>query len=161
MSLKISKLFVEYQEQPLGLDEAVPRFSWLLTSTQQNVLQSACQIQVLNLDAGGADAPDNYVWDSGKLDTGVSTGIAYGGPSLTPCTSYQVNVTVWDNYGNSDNASSFFETGLMDETGASFGTAQWIGAPRYTVCAENRGVFILETELAIPAGKGRAGVVFG
>ena len=38
MSLKIAKLFVEYQEQPLGLDEAVPRFSWLLTSTKQNVL---------------------------------------------------------------------------------------------------------------------------
>lgn len=161
MSLKITKLFVEYQEQPLGLDEAVPRFSWLLTSTKQNVLQIACRIQVFNLDAGGTDAPDKCVWDSGKLDTGVSTGISYGGSSLIPCTSYQVNVTVWDNYGDSDSASSFFETGLMDETGAAFGTAQWIGAPRYTVCAENRGVFILETELAIPGGRGRAGVVFG
>lgn len=155
MNFKITKLFVEYQEQPLGLDEACPRFSWLLSSTRQNVLQTACRIQVLNPDA------DKCVWDSGKLDSGVSTGIAYGGPSLTPCTAYQVNVTVWDNYGNSDNASTFFETGLMDETGAAFGEAQWIGAPRYTVCAENRGVFILETELAIPAGKGRAGVVFG
>lgn len=155
MNFKITKLFVEYQEQPLGLDEACPRFSWLLSSTRQNVLQTACQIQVLNPDA------DKCVWDSGKLDSGVSTGIAYDGPSLTPCTAYQVNVTVWDNYGNSDNASTFFETGLMDETGAAFGEAQWIGAPRYTVCAENRGVFILETELAIPAGKGRAGVVFG
>ena len=48
MSLKITKLFVEYQEQPLGLDEAVPRFSWLLTSTKQNVLQIACRIQVFN-----------------------------------------------------------------------------------------------------------------
>ena len=161
MSLKITKLFVEYQEQPLGLDEAVPRFSWLLTSTKQNVLQIACRIQVFNLDVGGTDAPDKCVWDSGKLDTGVSTGISYGGSSLIPCTSYQVNVTVWDNYGDSDSASSFFETGLMDETGAAFGTAQWIGAPRYTVCAENRGVFILETELAIPGGRGRAGVVFG
>lgn len=155
MNFKITKLFVEYQEQPLGLDEACPRFSWLLSSTRQNVLQTACRIQVLNPDA------DKCVWDSGKLDSGVSKGIAYGGPSLAPCTAYQVNVTVWNNYGESDNASTFFETGLMDETGAAFGEAQWIGAPRYTVCAENRGVFILETELAIPAGKGRAGVVFG
>ena len=66
MSLKITKLFVEYQEQPLGLDEAVPRFSWLLTSTKQNVLQIACRIQVFNLDVGGTDAPDKCVWDSGK-----------------------------------------------------------------------------------------------
>lgn len=164
MSLKITKLFVEYQEHPLGIDEAVPRFSWLLASTKQNVLQSACRIQVLNPDADvtdGTDAPDKCIWDSWKLDTGVSTGIAYGGQPLTPCTSYQVHVTVWDNCGNSGSASTFFETGLMDETGAAFGDARWIGAPRYTVCAQNRGVFILETELAIPDGRGRAGVVFG
>ena len=158
MSLNIQELFVEYQSKPLGLDEASPRFSWLLDSHRQNVTQSACQIQVIGQDG---KCQEQCVWDSGKLDTSVSTGIPYKGEPLAPCTRYQVNVTVWDNYGDIASSSTFFETGLMDETGAAFGDAQWIGAPRYTVCAENRGVFILETMLAIPEGKGRAGIVFG
>ena len=39
--------------------------------------------------------------------------------------------------------------------------AKWIGAPKYTVCARNRGVFILETQFRIAEGSKRAGVVFG
>ncbi|MCM1135826.1 MAG: glycoside hydrolase family 78 protein [Clostridium sp.] len=158
MTLSIKKLFVEYQEHPLGLDEASPRFSWLLVSDGQNVLQTACQIRITAQDG---PLQNKCVWDSGTLNSDVSTGISYMGEPLAPCTAYQVDVTVWDNHGNAANASTFFETGLMDETGAAFEGAQWIGAPRYTVCASNRGVFVLETELAIPAGKGRAGVVFG
>lgn len=167
MSLKITRLFVEYQEHPLGLDEPSPRFSWLLTSPEQNVLQTACQIRVFTeedsfLPAAETDCGNKVcVWDSGKLDSDISTGIAYAGKPLAPCTPYRAEVTVWDNHGNSDSSVASFETGLMDETGAAFDGARWIGAPRYTVCAENRGVFILETELSIPDKKGRAGVVFG
>ena len=39
--------------------------------------------------------------------------------------------------------------------------AQWIAAPRFHVCAQARGVFILETELRLEPGSRRAGVVFG
>lgn len=152
MSLKISKLLVEYQESPLGLDEKKPRFSWLLESDHENVMQTACQISVF--------CEEEEVWDSGKLDCDESRGIVYGGEALKACTRYMAAVTIWDNYGESASMETTFETGLMDETGAGFDGAQWIGAPRYTVYAPNRGVFVLETEFNM-AEADRAGVVFG
>ena len=154
MSFRVEKLFVEFQEHPLGLDERSPRFSWLLGSDEKNTLQTACRIQVFR---EGQDC----VWDSGERKTGESRGIAYEGQELLPCTRYDARVTVRDNHGNSCEAVTFFETGFLDETLKAWEGAQWIGAPRYTVCARNRGVFILETGLRLEQGRGRAGVVFG
>lgn len=153
MSLKISELFVEYQKAPLGLDERVPRFSWILESREKNTIQSACRIRVMK--------NQECTWDSGELQSGVSAGIAYEGEPLKPCQEYQVFVEVQDNHGNRAEAETTFETGFLSETMEAWDGAKWIGAPRYTVCARNRGVFILETEFRLAAGSKRAGVVFG
>lgn len=58
MSISISKILVEFQENPIGLDERCPRFSWLLESEENNVLQTACRILVK--ESGNEEA----VWDS-------------------------------------------------------------------------------------------------
>ncbi|MGN0322832.1 MAG: family 78 glycoside hydrolase catalytic domain [Oliverpabstia sp.] len=155
MSINISKLLVEFQENPIGIDEKCPRFSWLLESEDKDVLQTACRIVVKENGNEGA------IWDSGKLQTRESRGIAWGGEALLPCTRYEVQVTVWDNHGNCAQEETWFETGLMDETMDAWDGAQWIGAPRYTVCAQNRGVFILESEFCFAPGSHRAGIVFG
>lgn len=154
MSFRTEKLFVEFQEHPLGLDERSPRFSWLLGAEEDNTLQTACRIQVFR-------EGEELVWDSGKLQTGESRGIAYEGQELLPCTEYGVKVVVWDNHGNCCEGSTIFETGFLDGTEAAWEGARWIGAPRYTVCAQNRGVFILESEFRLEQGRGRAGIVFG
>lgn len=151
--MKLKELYVEYQKSPLGLDEAHPRFSWILQAEAENTLQTGCRILVWE--------GDHCVWDSGKLETRESRGISYEGEKLAPCTGYTVSVTVWDNHGNEAAGETTFETGLMDTRESAWDGAKWIGAPRYTVCAQNRGVFILETEFALEDGSGRAGVVFG
>ena len=81
------------------------------------------------------------------METGVSTGIGYEGEALQPCTKYEVKAEVWDNHGGKAEAESSFETGLMDSLYAAWEGAEWIGAPHATVCAENRGVFTIESEI--------------
>ncbi len=49
----------------------------------------------------------------------------------------------------------------MDSLYAAWEGAEWIGAPHATVCAENRGVFTIESEFRMEGGKGEAGIVFG
>lgn len=153
--MKIERILIEDQMAPIGLDEKKPAFSWLLTAEEgeQNLMQSACRIVVRT----GEDT----VWDSGKMETSVSTGIGYEGEALQPCTKYEVKAEVWDNHGGKAEAESSFETGLMDSLYAAWEGAEWIGAPHATVCAENRGVFTIESEFRMEGGKGEAGIVFG
>ena len=153
--MKIERILIEDQMAPIGLDEKKPAFSWLLTAEEgeQNLMQSACRIVVRT----GEDT----VWDSGKMETGVSTGIGYRRRSTAACTKYEVKAEVWDNHGGKAEAESSFETGLMDSLYAAWEGAEWIGAPHATVCAENRGVFTIESEFRMEGGKGEAGIVFG
>ncbi len=71
----------EYLENPLGLDVASPHLSWQSDSTERNWKQGAYEILVAsndeNLRTGKAD-----IWDSGKVDSAESVGIAYRGPAL-------------------------------------------------------------------------------
>ena len=112
--MKIERILIEDQMAPIGLDEKKPAFSWLLTAEEgeQNLMQSACRIVV--------HTGEDTVWDSGKMETGVSTGIGYEGEALQPCTKYEVKAEVWDNHGGKAEAESSFETGLMDSLYAAW-----------------------------------------
>src|SRR6185369_1164860 len=60
------RLRLEYLENPLGIDERAPRFSWYLDDARPGARQSAYQIQVASslagLESGKAD-----LWDTGKV----------------------------------------------------------------------------------------------
>ena len=96
---------IEYRKNPLGLDRA-PRFSWKIRSEEKDVIQTAYQIQMIS---GG-----RMVWDSGRIESSQSVLVPYQGEALKPMTVYQVQVTVWDNYGHLGQASGSFETGVME-----------------------------------------------
>src|SRR5256885_8635584 len=74
-------LRIDYRENPLGIDDTAPHFSWQSDNTERNWRQSAYQILVAssaeNLQNGTAD-----VWDSGKQNSSDSVGISYAGPAL-------------------------------------------------------------------------------
>lgn len=106
--LTIQKLTTEYQVNPLGIDVAKPRFSWVLASENQNVLQTSYHVRVLQ--------GENTVWDSGEMLSENSVHIEYGGSALEPRTSYDLIVAVRDNRGERTEARGRFETGLMDYT---------------------------------------------
>ncbi|MEQ7007206.1 family 78 glycoside hydrolase catalytic domain [Actinopolymorpha sp. B17G11] len=145
-------LRTEYAENPVGLEEPAPRFSWLLATTPAATTpaatgtrrtdygsqergsrgsaagQSAYQIRVASsvdvLLAGGSD-----VWDSGPVESRRSAQVEYAGQPLRSATPYLWTVRVWDAAGEasewSDPAS--FEMGLLSPD--DWGGATWIGHP--------------------------------
>ncbi len=75
------RLRCEYLENPLGIDAAAPHLSWQSDNTERNWKQAAYQVLVATSDeslrAGKAD-----IWDSGKINSSESVGVAYHGSTL-------------------------------------------------------------------------------
>lgn len=121
---RISNLTVEYTPTPLGIDVDKPRFSWQMTTdaNERGYYQTAWQILV-------TDEKGNKVWDSGKTESDISLNIEYAGPTLKPTTRYNWQVNAWEQNGNQNTASSWFETGLMnsDPNLTAWSGAKWIG----------------------------------
>ena len=74
--LKLYDLTTEYKREPLGLDEAQPRFGWKLDSDQQDTVQASYRLRIVQ---GG-----DVVWDSGTVASTQSVLNEYLGPNLTP-----------------------------------------------------------------------------
>ncbi len=119
----IQKLKTEYMTTPLGIDVQQPRFSWQMGDSIQGASQTAYQITVTS-EYG------HNMWNSGKIPATHSVGIRYQGSALQPMTRYKWTVSVWNGTNEQQQASSWFETGLMSTTDkdTAWGGAQWIGA---------------------------------
>jgi len=104
----------EYLENPLGVDASTPHLSWQSDSSQRNWMQSAYQILVASngesLRSGQAD-----IWDSGKVNSDESVGIAYRGPALESRKRYYWKVRVWDSAGQASESGegAWWEMGLL------------------------------------------------
>ncbi|WP_262286789.1 glycoside hydrolase family 78 protein [Micromonospora sp. MA102] len=124
--LAVGRPRTEYADHPLGTDVAQPRFSWTGTAPGHGATQSAYQVLVATSpDRLTSDTAD--VWDSGRVVSPRSVGVAYDGPRLAPRTRYHWTVRLWDGAGRESGWSTptWFETGLLDE---GFGAARWVGA---------------------------------
>ena len=112
----------EYLENPMGIDVRQPRYFWVLGHTERGQAQSAYQVMV-STDRGFAAAD---MWDSGKVASGKSTQVVYGGKALESGKTYFWKVKYWDKDGRettwSDTAR--FDTGLFDR---SEWEGTWIG----------------------------------
>lgn len=113
-------------QNPLGIDETSPVFSWQMKSGRTGAAQSARRIRV----ALGKEelAEGKLVWDSGRIEEKESAGICYEGEPLMPETRYFWQVEVWDELGKKHMSleDAWFETGLMGE---GMPEAKWISAP--------------------------------
>lgn len=111
---------------PLGIDDASPLFSWQLLDSRFGAHQSAYQLQVASnpesLAAGKAD-----IWDSGRVTSGQSVGVAYGGSSLLAEKRYFWRVLLWNQDSQPYPASdvAWFETGVLKPENWR---AKWIGS---------------------------------
>ncbi|TVZ16572.1 alpha-L-rhamnosidase [Maribacter sp. MAR_2009_72] len=120
----ITDVTVEYVTTPLGIDIATPRFGWKMKTDLSKKGQSQSAYQIIVSDESG-----DTTWDSGKVTSDISLAIAYEGEALSPRTRYTFVVHVWDEQGKQSTATSWFETGLMDDNPKSeqWNGAQWIG----------------------------------
>lgn len=120
----LDSLCVEYSETPLGIDVEKPRFSWQMKvpDKKRGYCQTAYQIVV-------KDPAGKVMWDTQKVPGGISVGIQYAGSALQAAAKYNWQLTVWDQNGNNESESSWFETGLMNSNSdlSAWDGAKWIG----------------------------------
>ena len=108
----VTNLLTENRPDPIGLDAPKPRFSWQLTTDKRNEQQTAYELKV--------EDGHGKVWGSGKVTSGQSVQVSYGGLPLRSGKKYTWQVRVWDNFGATSlwSRAAFFQTGLLD-------TADW------------------------------------
>ncbi len=117
----------EYFVNPIGIDEAAPRLSWIDDSTRRGARQVAYRIAVAST-ARGLDTGNPDLWDSGKIESGDSTQIEYRGIPLRPGQSAFWKVYTWDDSGATSESklSGKWELGLPT---LSDWHAKWISLP--------------------------------
>ena len=124
--LQIGQLRAEHLSNPLGIDIARPRLSWVLDSSARGQRQTAYQIVVASspelLAAGQGD-----LWDSGQVASDQSIDVAYAGAALQAGQRAWWQVRAWDNDSQPSaySAPAFWELGLLTRDAWR---GQWIGA---------------------------------
>jgi alpha-L-rhamnosidase len=118
-ALGVTDLTTEHLADPLGIDTGAPRLSWIDTSRENGIGQTAYEIVV---SSGGG-----RVWDSGTVSSALPYDVTYAGPALRSRTRYSWAVRVRDSHGQVSPWSepAWFETAFLDPK-AGFGGA-WIG----------------------------------
>ena len=98
-ALTPARLRCEHETDPLGVDSAQPRLSWIVQSPDRNQKQSAYQILVA---ANLSDLAQNSgtLWDSGKVAGDETVDIAYAGKPLAADEFCYWKVRSWDQDGN-------------------------------------------------------------
>lgn len=118
-------LRVDNLKTPLGIDDPAPVFSWQLRDPARGAKQTAYEVTVASTEAllssGKAD-----IWSSGKVSSGESLNVRYGGSALKAHTRYYWCVKIWGASGRPYPASeiAWWESGLMSQDAWR---AKWIG----------------------------------
>jgi len=126
VNLRLLELKCEYAVNPLGIEVAQPRFSWVLETSRREEMQSAYQILVASSEEKlRADTSD--LWDSGKVISDQSVNVAYEGSTLASGENCWWKVRCWDkdNQASAYSPPATFEMGLLTE---SDWEGEWIGA---------------------------------
>lgn len=135
---------------PLGIDVEEPRFSWQLdcghgwTNCERGDKQSAYRI-VVSTDPCGSGG-SKTVWDSGRVDSNMTSNIAYAGSeALSESTRYVWKVTSYFGAAATpiESAEADFTTGIGNATWAS---QKWVSPAG----AGSSG--LLRREFSLPGG---------
>ncbi len=112
---EISRVTCEHMENPVSIDIKKPRFSWEVSSEQNDVYQSAYQI-IVKKETG------ELVWDSGKTECDHTIEVYYQGEMLVSAQKYFYQIISWNQSGEkAESQTQFFQT-------AFFETADWEAA---------------------------------
>ena len=127
-AVSLTNLRVENLTNPLGIDTDKPRFSWITTSDQRDVKQTAYEIIV----SGDQDE----MWNSGKVASDEQQWIPYAGKQLKSGMFCTWKVKVYTNKGETAwSEPQRFSIGLLNEGKWS---GYWIGLERL-MPGEERG----------------------
>lgn len=88
----------EYQRDPVAVDAAAPRLSWVLESDARGERQTAYRILVAS-SADRLQRDEGDLWDSGKVASAEQNQVAYAGKPLAANAECFWKVQVWDKDG--------------------------------------------------------------
>ena len=123
-AVKVTSLKADYKVNPIGIDNPVPKLSWIIQSDQSNTMQESYEIRAA-LDPADLAKGKKQIWDSEKVSSSQSTHIMYEGQALKSSQRVYWQVRVVDNHGKKSKWSevAFWEMGLLDEAAWE---ADWI-----------------------------------
>src|SRR6266545_4474328 len=96
--LKVSDLRCEYRKDPLSVESARPRLSWVLSANARGQRQTAYQILVAS-DPASLKQNQGDLWDSGKVLSDSSALLPNAGKPLASRQQCFWKVRVWDKDG--------------------------------------------------------------
>jgi len=123
------KLSCEERANPLGIDEAQPRLTWRVESSERGQQQTAYQILVADSEDLLSQDQGDY-WDSGQVASDQTIQVAYQGKPLTSRRRCYWKVRVWDEAGKASAWSqpALWTMGLLQPADWS---ANWITASKW------------------------------
>jgi alpha-L-rhamnosidase len=138
-SLRPGSLRCEARENPLAIEAAEPRLSWIVEAVDPNLgglRQSAYRILAASSPARLAQNRGD-LWDTGKVESGQTIQIPYAGSAVAPQSFAYWKVQVWDqeNQPSPWSAVADWRRGLAPEDWK----ARWIAAPPLVPPAARRG----------------------
>ncbi len=110
----VTNLRTDYTVNPVGIDNPLPQFSWIVGDDRPGAGQTAYRLLVASktelLEEGKAD-----LWDSGKQKTHRNRQIVYAGKQLKSSTRYYWRLKLWDKDRKATDYSepSYFETAYL------------------------------------------------
>lgn len=124
---RVEQLRCEYRINPLGIDVARPRLSWIMVDARRGARQTAYQILVAS-DPEKLARNEGDLWDSGRVETSLTNQIEYDGRPPASRAECHWKVRIWDADGAVSEFSrpAMWTMGLLDDADRQ---AQWIQAP--------------------------------
>lgn len=156
MALEVNNLKTQSYTNPVGLDISTPVFSWMLSSTDRNVVQTSYSI-VVSTDREFKDV----VWESGEIQSDQSTNVQAKGFSVKARTRYYWQVSVTDNKGNTaiSTERAYFEIGVKNNI--TWNRCKWINATRTSLSGQaTHTVQDYEVEVKFEIKSLAAGLIF-
>jgi alpha-L-rhamnosidase len=156
-AVEVRELRCEYRENPLGVDAAKPRLSWIIGERGRKTdvrgqKQTAYQVLVASTpELLAKDKGD--LWDSGKVASDQSILVEYAGKPLESFQHCFWKVRVWDKdgAGSAWSAAAMWTMGLLTPEAWN---ARWIGA--VATAGQTSSVIQLRKEFALEKGVKRA-----
>jgi alpha-L-rhamnosidase len=121
----VKELRCEYRVNPLGVDVAKPRLSWIMESSERGQMQSAYRILVASSDDNLNDSYGD-LWDSGQVRSDRSNQVLYEGKELKSLMGCYWKVRVWNKEGGASawSGPAMWSMGLVSPQDKQ---AKWIG----------------------------------
>jgi alpha-L-rhamnosidase len=111
-TIRITGLQCEHLLNPLRIDAAQPRLSWVMEDTRNGAMQTAYEV-VVSTDSIDVSTGKGVAWQSGKINGALQL-VTYKGQPLLPFTRYYWQVKIWDKDGNAIvSPVANFEMGML------------------------------------------------